>query len=124
MSDLFESAGAAVAEAEEMGPAFAEAEIARLAGELADAEAENTELRKEIEQLETDVATHEEAVKDAERAEQEAEDAIEMEAPQVAALELYADPANWTGHTFTPVMPQMFNDPYDPARRALDGRAS
>jgi len=38
------------------------------------------------------------------------------------ALEFYADPANWTGNTLSPVMPTIHLDPFDMARAALDGR--
>lgn len=41
------------------------------------------------------------------------------ETPLRRALEVYADPSNWTDDRFTPLMPQIDRDPYGTARSAL-----
>lgn len=98
------------------------ARVTELEEMLADAEAENRELRTQNEQIERDIEAKGAEIGNLEKEIEELEESIDSDLLE-KALELYADPSNWTGHTFTPLMPQMFNDPYDPARAALDGRA-
>ncbi len=77
-----------------------EEDVKRLEDENDDLERETSRLEREVTRLENEIESHEIIVK---------------------ALNLYADPSNWNGNTFTPMFASIHgSEPYSEARAALN----